>query len=90
MIHLNYNSLQVISFLKKLQIFLTSHYAGTELLVKFETGEEWKKVLGPVFTYFNSVSDKDMALSLWDDAKRQVRNKENTDVEITKVNQYRE
>ncbi|KAK6773164.1 hypothetical protein RDI58_028402 [Solanum bulbocastanum] len=55
-----------------LAIFLTSHYAGTELLVKFETGEEWKKVLGPVFTYFNSVSDKEMALSLWDDAKRQM------------------
>ncbi|XP_027769376.1 probable rhamnogalacturonate lyase B isoform X2 [Solanum pennellii] len=55
-----------------LAIFLTSHYAGTELLVKFETGEEWKKVLGPVFTYFNSISDKDMALSLWDDAKRQM------------------
>ncbi|PHU01178.1 hypothetical protein BC332_30965 [Capsicum chinense] len=42
------------------------------LLVKFEPREEWKKVLGPVFTYFNSASDKEMALSLWDDAKRQM------------------
>ncbi|KAM3289660.1 putative rhamnogalacturonate lyase B isoform X1 [Capsicum chacoense] len=55
-----------------LAIFLTSHYAGTDLLVKFEPREEWKKVLGPVFTYFNSASDKEMALSLWDDAKRQM------------------
>lgn len=71
-----------------MQIFLTSHYAGTDLLVKFKPGEEWKKVLGPVFTYFNSVSDKEMTLSLWDDAKRQVRDKEKIEVETTTVNQY--
>lgn len=56
-----------------LAIFLTSHYAGEDLLIKLESGEEWKKVLGPVFIYLNSVSDKANALSLWDDAKKQMK-----------------
>ncbi|XP_019156534.1 PREDICTED: probable rhamnogalacturonate lyase B isoform X1 [Ipomoea nil] len=55
-----------------LAIFVTSHYAGEDLLVKFEPGEVWKKVLGPVFIYVNSVHDKADALSLWDDAKEQM------------------
>lgn len=55
------------------QIFVTSHYAGEDLLVKLESGEVWKKVLGPVFIYLNSVPDRDDALSLWDDAKEKVR-----------------
>ncbi|CAK9177745.1 unnamed protein product [Ilex paraguariensis] len=58
-----------------LAIFVTSHYAGMDLVVKFETGEIWKKVLGPVFSYLNSVPDEADALSLWDDAKEQM-NKE--------------
>ncbi|XP_031123740.1 probable rhamnogalacturonate lyase B [Ipomoea triloba] len=55
-----------------LAIFVTSHYAGEDLLVKFEPGEVWKKVLGPVFIYVNSVHDKADALSLWDDAKERM------------------
>lgn len=56
-----------------LAIFVTSHYAGEDLLVKFQSGEVWKKVLGPVFIYLNSVPDRDDALSLWDDAKEKMK-----------------
>lgn len=55
------------------QIFVTSHYAGADLLLKFEAGEIWKKVYGPVFIYLNSVPDKNEGLSLWDNAKEQVK-----------------
>lgn len=55
-----------------LAIFVTSHYAGPDLIVKFEPGEIWKKVFGPVFIYLNSVPDENNALSLWEDAKEQM------------------
>ncbi|WOG98916.1 hypothetical protein DCAR_0418262 [Daucus carota subsp. sativus] len=55
-----------------LAIFLTSHYAGEDLLVKLGAGEEWTKVLGPVFIYLNSVPSAANALSLWEDAKEQM------------------
>lgn len=58
-----------------LAIFITSHYAGEDLLVKFETGEEWKKVLGPVCIYLNSEPEAATADSLWENAKEQM-NKE--------------
>ncbi|KAM7514480.1 hypothetical protein LguiA_004063 [Lonicera macranthoides] len=58
-----------------LAIFVTSHYAGEDLVVKFGAGEIWKKVFGPVFIYLNSIPDKNNALSLWNNAKEQV-NKE--------------
>ncbi|KAL0324958.1 UNVERIFIED_CONTAM: hypothetical protein Sradi_5065100, partial [Sesamum radiatum] len=56
-----------------LAIFVTSHYAGEDLILKFQPGEIWKKVFGPVFIYLNSVSDPDDALSLWSDAKEQMK-----------------
>ncbi|KAL0440028.1 UNVERIFIED_CONTAM: hypothetical protein Slati_2485800 [Sesamum latifolium] len=56
-----------------LAIFVTSHYAGEDLLLKFQPGEIWKKVFGPVFIYLNSVSDADDAFSLWSDAKEQMK-----------------
>ncbi|PSS31545.1 Rhamnogalacturonate lyase [Actinidia chinensis var. chinensis] len=55
-----------------LAIFVTSHYAGPDLVVRFEAGEIWKKVFGPVFIYLNSVADEKNALSLWDNAKEQM------------------
>ncbi|KAK6120587.1 hypothetical protein DH2020_045665 [Rehmannia glutinosa] len=56
------------------QIFkITSHYAGEDLILKFQPGEIWKKVFGPVFIYLNSVSDGNDALSLWNDAKEQMK-----------------
>ena len=54
------------------QMFLSCHYAGEELCPKFEQGEPWKKVFGPVFIYQNSVMDGNDPLTLWDDAKNQV------------------
>ncbi|KAH6821529.1 Rhamnogalacturonate lyase family protein, partial [Perilla frutescens var. hirtella] len=56
-----------------LAIFVTSHYAGEDLLLKFKHGEVWKKVFGPVFIYLNSVPDGHDALSLWNDAKEQMK-----------------
>lgn len=41
-------------------------------MIKFGSGEPWKKVFGPVFIYLNSVADKHDTLSLWDDAKERV------------------
>ncbi|KAK6142587.1 hypothetical protein DH2020_022935 [Rehmannia glutinosa] len=58
-----------------LAIFVTSHYAGEDLILKFQPGEIWKKVFGPVFIYLNSVSDGNDALSLWNDAKEQMKKK---------------
>ncbi|CAI9116110.1 OLC1v1017178C1 [Oldenlandia corymbosa var. corymbosa] len=58
-----------------LAIFHTSHYAGQDLLLKFEDGEVWKKVLGPVCIYLNSASMGAEAPAFWDDAKEQM-NKE--------------
>ncbi|KAL3845377.1 hypothetical protein ACJIZ3_002780 [Penstemon smallii] len=55
-----------------LAIFHTSHYAGEDLLLKFQPGEIWKKVLGPVFIYLNSVPEGDNALSLWNNAKEEM------------------
>ncbi|KAI8550229.1 hypothetical protein RHMOL_Rhmol06G0088100 [Rhododendron molle] len=55
-----------------LAIFVTPHYAGADLVVKFEAGEIWKKVYGPVFIHLNSVPDKNEGLSLWDNAKEQM------------------
>ena len=43
--------------------------------MKLNPGEEWKKVFGPVFIYFNSAdqSESDPPLHrLWEDAKTQV------------------
>ncbi|KAG8377397.1 hypothetical protein BUALT_Bualt08G0028800 [Buddleja alternifolia] len=56
-----------------LAIFVTSHYAGMDLILKFQPGEIWKKVFGPVFIYLNSVSNGDDTLSLWDNAKEQMK-----------------
>ena len=53
-------------------MFVSAHYGGVELSLQFKSGEPWKKVFGPVFIYLNSVSDRDKALSLWDEAKEQV------------------
>lgn len=53
-------------------MFVSTHYGGEDLVIKFASGEPWKKVFGPVFIYLNSVVDRDYAYSLWDDAKEQV------------------
>lgn len=53
-------------------MFLSAHYAGEDLVVKFRDGEPWKKVFGPVFIYLNSAMEGDDPLALWEDAKEQV------------------
>ncbi|KDO81266.1 hypothetical protein CISIN_1g042458mg [Citrus sinensis] len=55
-----------------LSVFVSAHYSGEDLVPKFNAGEAWKKVFGPVFVYCNSAFDGDDPLSLWDDAKMQM------------------
>lgn len=46
------------------------------MMPRFECGEPWKKVYGPVFIYLNSTAARDDSLFLWDDAKIKVRGKQ--------------
>lgn len=52
-------------------MFVSAHYAGNDLVPKFQQGEFWKKVYGPVFVYLNKNDGLD-PLALWNDAKMQV------------------
>lgn len=55
-------------------MFVSTHYAGKEVSMRFGEGEAWKKVFGPVFTYLNSDPTGTENLgSLWEDAKNQMR-----------------
>ncbi|MQM09174.1 hypothetical protein Taro_042040 [Colocasia esculenta] len=56
-----------------LAIFVSTHYAGTDLELKFRGGEHWKKVFGPVFFYLNSASGETDTSHLWNDAKLQMQ-----------------
>lgn len=53
-------------------MFVSTHYAGEVVGMRFQDGEPWKKVFGPVLVYLNSVSAGDIPLNLWEDAKQQV------------------
>ncbi|KAK4417079.1 hypothetical protein Salat_2533400, partial [Sesamum alatum] len=56
-----------------LSVFMSRHYAGKDIDLKFESGEYWKKVLGPVFVYLNSnASAKSDPSLLWNDAKQRM------------------
>ncbi|XP_038715580.1 probable rhamnogalacturonate lyase B isoform X1 [Tripterygium wilfordii] len=55
-----------------LAMFLSAHYVGEDMVLKFKEGEPWKKVFGPVFIYLNSLIDDESPLSLWEDAKQQM------------------
>ncbi|KAL5145213.1 Glucose-6-phosphate isomerase 1, chloroplastic [Glycine soja] len=55
-----------------LAVFLSAHYSGEDLVPKFNSGEAWKKVFGPVFIYLNSPYDGTDPLKLWEDAKLQM------------------
>ncbi|XP_055834995.1 uncharacterized protein LOC129903461 isoform X1 [Solanum dulcamara] len=55
-----------------LAMFVSTHYGGQDFVIQFGSGEQWKKVFGPVFIYLNSVADKNDTLSLWDDAKERM------------------
>ncbi|EYU30909.1 hypothetical protein ABFS82_08G217700 [Erythranthe guttata] len=57
-----------------LSMFISTHYAGEDLALKFQTGDYWKKVLGPVFVYLNSdPSAKTNPSVLWNDAKQRMQ-----------------
>ncbi|XP_060185435.1 probable rhamnogalacturonate lyase B isoform X1 [Lycium barbarum] len=56
-----------------LSVFVSRHYAGEDLVLKFQQGEPWKNVIGPVFLYLNTNdSAKDNPSILWDDAKKRM------------------
>ncbi|KAL5559933.1 hypothetical protein UlMin_036144, partial [Ulmus minor] len=57
-----------------LAMFLSAHYAGDQMELKFQENEAWKKVFGPVFFYLNSLltDGSDPLTYLWDDAKNQM------------------
>ncbi|THU63925.1 hypothetical protein C4D60_Mb01t20990 [Musa balbisiana] len=54
-----------------LATFVSSHYAGDDIVPRVRNGEYWKKVFGPVFIYLNSASTKSDPKLLWEDAKKQ-------------------
>ncbi|CAA7387655.1 unnamed protein product [Spirodela intermedia] len=57
-----------------LAMFVSTHYAGGDLELKFREGELWKKVFGPVFIYLNSTPRRGTdPLYLWEDAKSQAQ-----------------
>lgn len=54
-------------------MFISRHYAGADIDVKFETQDYWKKVIGPVYIYLNSHASTPADPSiLWNDAKLRV------------------
>ncbi|KAL2498990.1 Rhamnogalacturonate lyase family protein [Abeliophyllum distichum] len=56
-----------------LSMFISTHYAGEDLALKFQSDEYWKKVFGPVYVYFNShVRGKKHPSLLWNDAKQRM------------------
>ncbi|KAL2242188.1 UNVERIFIED_CONTAM: hypothetical protein Sindi_0336800 [Sesamum indicum] len=54
-----------------LAMFVSAHYGGEDVVLKFEEGEAWKKVFGPIFMYLNSVTNGSNPFLLWEDAKEQ-------------------
>ncbi|KAF6150992.1 hypothetical protein GIB67_016470 [Kingdonia uniflora] len=61
-----------------LAMFVSEHYSGENVELKFREGEPWKKVFGPVLIYLNSIPgevdryDMDPYTILWEDAKEQL------------------
>ncbi|KAL5224872.1 hypothetical protein ABZP36_011511 [Zizania latifolia] len=56
-----------------LTMFLGTHYIGSDIVLKIEEGEYWKKVMGPVFIYLNSNPRRGDLQALWEDAKAQAQ-----------------
>ncbi|XP_054775908.1 uncharacterized protein LOC129284447 [Prosopis cineraria] len=54
-----------------LAMFVSTHYAGTNVSINFQEGETYKKVFGPIFVYLNSASTNEDLDTLWSDAVRQ-------------------
>ncbi|KAL0449520.1 UNVERIFIED_CONTAM: hypothetical protein Slati_1508400 [Sesamum latifolium] len=57
-----------------LAVFMSRHYVGKDIDLKFQTEEYWKKVLGPVFVYLNTnASAKSDPSLLWNNAKQRMQ-----------------
>ncbi|KAK4747513.1 hypothetical protein SAY87_014099 [Trapa incisa] len=56
-----------------LNVFVSAHYSGEDLVMEFGPDEAWKKVFGPVFVYLNSLPPEGDPISLWEDAKQQFK-----------------
>ncbi|KAF7088578.1 hypothetical protein CFC21_091671 [Triticum aestivum] len=52
-----------------ISMFHGRHYVGDDIVARIGDGEQWKKVMGPVFVYLNSNSEKGDPRALWEDAK---------------------
>ncbi|XP_065874912.1 uncharacterized protein [Euphorbia lathyris] len=59
-----------------LNMFTSTHYAGKDFNTTYRNGEEWKKVMGPVFLYLNSIPSSEESLTPWQDAKAQMLREE--------------
>ncbi|KAK4417176.1 hypothetical protein Salat_2543200 [Sesamum alatum] len=60
-----------------LSMFISTHYAGEDLALKFQSQEYWKKVFGPVYIYLNSDASSNTNPSiLWNDAKQRMQTEE--------------
>ncbi|KMT20560.1 hypothetical protein BVRB_1g005420 [Beta vulgaris subsp. vulgaris] len=55
-----------------LAMFVSAHYSGEELVPKFEEGEPWNHIYGPIFMYMNNATKQENISMLWDDAKRKM------------------
>lgn len=69
-------------FLFSVQMYVSAHYAGADLVPKVRGGEYWKKVFGPVFMYVNSSWLSTDPQLLWEDAKIQVVRSSYRNIEI--------
>ncbi|CAA7028674.1 unnamed protein product [Microthlaspi erraticum] len=56
-----------------LAVFHSTHYAGADLIMRFNEWEAWKKLFGPVFVYLNSFPKGIDPLLLWNQAKNQAK-----------------
>ncbi|XP_065863348.1 rhamnogalacturonate lyase B-like [Euphorbia lathyris] len=59
-----------------MNMFTSIHYVGKDFNTSYRNGEAWKKVMGPVFVYLNSISPTNDPLAHWNDAKAQMLKEE--------------
>ncbi|XP_074263660.1 uncharacterized protein LOC141586358 [Silene latifolia] len=55
-----------------LAMFVSAHYSGEELIPRFQEGEPWNHIYGPIFMYMNNLTKGDDFHMLWDDAKQRM------------------
>ncbi|KAL9245587.1 hypothetical protein vseg_019220 [Gypsophila vaccaria] len=55
-----------------LAMFVSAHYSGEELIPKFQEGEPWNHIYGPIFMYMNNITNGENIKLLWEDAKEKM------------------